>query len=1039
MKLDPLYFSPMYNSLFPFHNLTNFELSSLLERPNHRIEKILNENNFGKYIHDALESGMDKDFKCNYFTEESLGELLKKISPSLSVINLNIRSLDKHFSDLLTLLYNLDFPIDIVTLTEIGKKNVSNRINMLSDKYYCEHIPPKTKKCGGACIFISKNIKYCMRNDLSILSDDVEDVWLEAKVNDQKVIIGSIYRHPGTRLDVFQNHLELTLQKIDNEHCQSYICGDFNADGLKLDVNRQTTDFYNCLMTYNFIPAITLPTRITETSMTLIDNIFIKINKENITDKIWAGNIYSDISDHLPNFIAVQNHRSIPTNSPRKKVRLFGDRNIEKFANGLSAIDWSGFFNSDNVNSIVDMFYDKFNMQFENSFPLKTLSRKRAKDKVWLTTGLKISIRKKGELYHKYLNHPTLENKLAYTSYRNILTSSLRKAEAVYYIEKVNDKKKNVRALWQIYGPIINPNKVRQSRTIEQIRHKNTMLTDKKEIANVLNDYFINIGPQLSKQTTDINNYQQYMNNNQSNSLYLYPTEPSEILNLISKLDNNKSPGDDAISSKLLKTCPIIFSKLISHIANVAMTTGIYPQRLKIGKVIPIHKKGTKIDPTNYRPISLLSIINKLLEKVLHKRLYTYFEKNEIIYPYQFGFRHTYSTTMALIEITDQLRMQMENKDITIGIYIDLSKAFDLVNHSILTSKLQSYGIRGIAIELIRSYLSNRSQYTKIEHAKSDIKNIMCGVPQGSVLGPLFFLIFVNDMQNCTSAQLRLFADDTNIFISHKDPQIIKQKAEQCLNDIIKWLTANRLLLSEEKTNYSIFMPRNKDIPDTLNSININGKTILRTDSCKYLGLILDDKLTFKNHIDLLCKDLIKVISAFRIIKEWVPNKHKLKLYYAYFHSKLLYALEIYGTSANKYIRRIEVLQHRAIKVLFSLDYFTPSTYLYSKYKILPIRDLYSLKVAKFMYNQFNNKNNNVFSDYFETIAHVDYPNTRNRFKLRIPRTKTAMGTKMIKTSGAQIWNTLTDALKQDLRCLSYYKFNKLTKEYYLQKHQCVP
>ena len=1025
----------MYHNIFPFHNLTNFELTQILEKPNKRIQKILMKNDFKKYVCDTLGYGMDDNFQCSYYTEDSLGDVLKKNKLSLTVININIRSLDRNFSDLLGLLYSLDHPIDVITITEIGKKNVLNRINMLRDKYDCEHVLPKTKKYGGACIFVRKNINYHVREDLSVVSDDVEDVWLEAEVNDQKLVIGSVYRHPGTSLNAFVASLEKTLQKIDNECCNSLVCGDFNADGLKLDANKGTADFYNCLMTYNYVPSITLPTRITDTTITLIDNIFMKINKKNVNDKVLSGNIYSDISDHLPNFITIQSHKSTFTENFQKKVRIYGEKNIEKFVNRISNIDWSDFFNSDDVNHMVEFFYNNYSTHFENSFPLKTLSRKRAKDKIWITAGLKQSVKKKAELYRKYLNHPTVENKQAYTSFKNCLTKLLRKAEADYYLEKVDAKKKNIRSLWQIFGPIINPGKAKKSNKIEKIQVRDNILTDKNDIANALKDYFINIGPQLRKKTVNSNDFQQYLRNNQTNSFYLHPTAPTEISSLISKLDINKSPGDDGISGKLLKSCTILFSKLISHLANKIMITGKYPNKLKLGKIIPIHKKNNKIDPTNYRPICLLSVINKIIEKVLHKRLYEYFEKYKIIYQYQFGFRHSYSTTMALIEITDQLREQIENKNVTIGIYIDLTKAFDLVDHRMLITKLESYGIRGPAIELIRSYLSDRSQFTQIDHAKSNIKRVSCGVPQGSVLGPLFFLIFVNDMQNCTTANLRLFADDTNIFISHKDPKTLKQEAETCINNITKWLIANKLLLSEEKTNFSIFMPSNQKIPDILNTIKVNGRTVHRSDSCKYLGVQLDDKLKFKEHIDLLNKDLIKIISAFRIIKDWVPNKHKLKLYHAYFHSKMQYGLEIYGGAPAKYISKIETLQHQAIKVLFNLDYLTPSRNLYFKYKVLPARDICSLKIAKFVHNQLSGDQSNVFSSYFKTVANDSYPNTRNRQKLRIPRSNTVDGDKMIRRKGARIWNSLTDALKQNLRATSKFTFNKKVKNHYLNRY----
>ena len=290
----------------------------------------------------------------------------------------------------------------------------------------------------------------------------------------------------------------------------------------------------------------------------------------------------------------------------------------------------------------------------------------------------------------------------------------------------------------------------------------------------------------------------------------------------------------------------------LTLIANMSFANGHFPSQLKLAKVIPIFKKNDVTYPGNYRPISLLSILNKVFEKLMYSRLYKFLTKHKILYSYQFGFHENHSTSLALIEIVDNIRQSIEDGNYTLGIYLDLTKAFDTVDHTILLRKLQHYGIRGITNDWFKSYLTDRKQYTLANGEKSDIENIKAGVPQGSVLGPLLFLIYINDVPNCTYEKLRLFADDANCFIIHKDPIILKQKAISTITNINEWLTANKLLISLPKTCYTIFSAQNKSIPENLKSTKIGQTVIKRTASTKYIGIILDEKLDWHEHIQQL-------------------------------------------------------------------------------------------------------------------------------------------------------------------------------------------
>ena len=288
--------------------------------------------------------------------------------------------------------------------------------------------------------------------------------------------------------------------------------------------------------------------------------------------------------------------------------------------------------------------------------------------------------------------------------------------------------------------------------------------------------------------------------------MYMRKTNTQEVLDLISKLESKKSSGHDGLSSKFIKLCSPFLSVILANIFNQSITNGVYPDSLKIARVSPIHKKGDVTDPNNYRPISVLNLLNKIFEKIIHKRLYKYLTKFNLIYKYQFGFRERYSTMHALVELTDRIKDAIDKKLLTCGIFVDLSKAFDTVNHNILLDKLSHYGIRGNLHNLFSSYLSNRKQFVRVNNVNSDLKDITCGVPQGSVLGPLLFLLYINDLANCCpEVFFRIFADDTGIFFHCKDITTLSSLAEKIIQNISRWFECNKLTSNANKTSYIVF------------------------------------------------------------------------------------------------------------------------------------------------------------------------------------------------------------------------------------------
>ena len=353
-------------------------------------------------------------------------------------------------------------------------------------------------------------------------------------------------------------------------------------------------------------------------------------------------------------------------------------------------------------------------------------------------------------------------------------------------------------------------------------------------MAKEFNTHYANVADKILKNRKFPGNkgFQTYLKKSNAKSFLIKPTTPQEIDTIINKLDTSKSVGPNSIPNQLIKSISKSISFPLANIFNSSFKNGAFPEFLKVSTIIPIYKKDSKLKAANYRPISLLSNINKILEKLMFQRLYTFLENNKCIYDLQFGFRQNHSTNHALLNMIQQIREIIDNGNIAVGIFVDFQKAFDTVNHEILLQKLKHYGIRGIANAWFKSYLEKRKQYVTINGTDSQTNNIDHGVPQGSVLGPLLFLIYINDLNSCIRfSTTRHFADDTNLLYTinrsktrNRNPT---RNLNKDLNSLNHWLLANKISLNATKTEMIYFRGRSTQLPTfkvKLNGIKLNLK-----------------------------------------------------------------------------------------------------------------------------------------------------------------------------------------------------------------------
>ena len=401
-----------------------------------------------------------------------------------------------------------------------------------------------------------------------------------------------------------------------------------------------------------------------------------------------------------------------------------------------------------------------------------------------------------------------------------------RESKKAYYENYFTKHASNSKKVWQGINDLLHKNRKGTNNEI-YLNENGQIITDQKIVANKFNTFYTNIAQKLVDKIENSNNeFQDYLKNPNEHSIFLNETEPGEIYNLIMKLDVKKASDIYHISSKLIKTAATPLSEILALLFNRSFELGIFPTKLKLAKVLPIYKADSKMDTSNYRPISLLSIISKIFEKVMYARIISFLNSENILYPHQYGFQKNKSTEQAIISIQSKIVDAFERKENPCCIFLDFAKAFDTVNHSILVNKLNHYGIRGKALEWLYSYLNEREQCVPIGNTKSNIEKITCGVPQGSVLGPLLFLLYINDIPNSSSVlKFHLFADDTSIFFSHKDIKKLQDVLNQELNNVSEWLKANKLSLNVKKSNVLLFRAKNASKEKLIN-IMINNEPL---------------------------------------------------------------------------------------------------------------------------------------------------------------------------------------------------------------------
>jgi hypothetical protein len=1025
----------------PFCTLSDPELQLTLSCINYSNKIKTNEPpDYLKNLFKNMNNVSNPTTKCKYL---DINELNNSINPYTEIyIHLNIASLPFHINDLSSLISTINTPPMVIGITEsnlyIEDLNITD---ITLQGYNIEHCPTESKK-GGALLYLHCNLNYIVRGDLLIYASKLlESVFVEViNPNKNNTIFGCIYRHPSLNPNEFiLNHLNPLLEKLSYEKKNIVLMGDFNIDLLSYRESQVVSNYFESLCSHSLFPTIILPTRVTLKTKTLIDNIFMN----SFSDNMSSGNLTISISDHLAQFVC------IPGKPPIKnKIKSFR-RNLKKFDTNtfieeISNINWELHIKeNDSVNESINFFLKTFENVLNRHAPYKELTKKQIKlhSKPWITSGILKSIYAKNILYKKFINskNDNIKNVLftQFKFYRNKICNLLRHSKKSYYTSFFSNNLNNVKNTWKGIKEIIN---IKPSTNIKSFSLKvnEKVISDHSTVANLFNNYFSTIQDKLLKEIVpskyDFTNFLKTPNNY---SFFIDPVTENEVSNLIKDtLKNNKALGPNSLPTFLLKLIPHIISKPLCTMMNNSFKNGIFPEAFKVAKVIPIHKMGSHLNYSNYRPISLLSNLSKLFEKAMFHRLNNFLEKHKCIYKHQYGFRNKHSTTHALIEITEKIRQALDNKNFACGVFIDIQKAFDTVDHKILLCKLQHYGVRGIPLCWFSSYLYNRKQFVSINGIKSELANSFNGVPQGSVLGPLLFLLFINDLNvSLKFSTAYHFADDTNLLHINKSLKNLNKNMNHDLASIVQWLRSNKLSLNSKKTEIIIFKSIQTKINKYLN-FRLSGQKLNLVNSIKYLGIKIDSNLSFTSHLQDLALKLSRANGMLAKIRHFVNHETLLNIYYAIFHTHLIYACQVWGQSHHHTFLRLTHLQNKALKIIYFQNTNSNSNILYYLSKVLKLHDLIQLSNCLFVWNQHHNNLPLTFSNFFNYRDNLKYIlRSTSNFKLSVPKYRTVhFGYESIQYKSIKTWNNLPTQLKS-LKSLPKFKtglFNYLSEKYCL-------
>ena len=844
---------------------------------------------------------------------------------------------------------NLNKSRSVIALQEVWSVSTDLKINGFHPLIASSR---NNKNGGGLGFYISKNLDFEILNDFVTLENSYESQAVLVKIGFQEVCILNIYRPPSGNVEEFNDYFKEQLKAVNALKKLVIVCGDFNLNWLETK-SKGIRTYRETLDDFLMEQLVNVPTRVTKETSTLIDHISVSSDLQNaiVVTKV----LDSDMSDHKTLLITCDFKKGHEIKESNKDFH-FNKKNIESLRSALMEYKWDVWCFRHQYCSVTESYDDFIDILQENMFKFcSSKVRKEKKQyneakKPWISKDI-LNLMKK---YHKMRTKNKKANKKftdeELKKLKKDLNTQMKRAKREYFSNKFKNILNNQKEIWKTVNQLLGRKKK------ENICPQNLVYNGKEikkcDVPSHMNQFFANIGKDLASNVKGslLTSEEYLLKVEKPKTMFKFKTvEIEDVLNVIKNLNSKKSSGYDHLSNYVLKEIKFEIAIPLTFIINKSLQSSEVPKVMKKAKVVPIYKSGPKDDITNFRPVSLLPVISKLLEKLVKAQVSDYLEENDIWCQNQFGFRKKHNVIHPILQLISDV--ESKKNLYSAAIFLDLKKAFDTVDHEILLRKLEYYGIKGTELNWFSSYLEDRSQFVEIDGFASETLELEVGLPQGSILGPLLFILFINDLPSATELISYLFADDSNFLFQDKDLKSLEYKINEELKVIGDWFASNKLTVNTQKSHCILFQKSKKqDLDISLFMEGMKLEQVKSEEGMKFLGIKINQNLSWEGHINEKMKKARKGLFALKQVSNLLSLSIRKSIYYSLIHSHLTFGIVIWYQKLGKQKKmELERLQKRAIRSLYVLRFNAHTDRYFKKLEILKLQDVYISECITFI------------------------------------------------------------------------------------------